>query len=474
MTASTATSLLLGLSFLKGVGSRVLKAIASHPDLHHVEADRAPDSIAALLGNPSVVAWKDAQGEACRQIDRAAEAGARVVSVADPEYPALLAATPDDPAILFVKGNFAQPSAGSVAVIGTRNPTAHGIVIAGKVTGFLAEQGCSIVSGLAIGCDFVAHRTALDMKAHTVAVLAHGLHTVAPPRHRDLADEIVASGGALVTEYRFGQDVQKHQYVKRDRIQAGLAIGVVMIQSDVFGGSLHATRAALDYGRWIAVPYPTAMDLEADEPKIKGNLLIAEGADEQRISVLRCSRDALGRILVLRSRADYERMLDGLPGRAVSEIPASSSGKGPTLEPESLQAKRYAAVFMHTNSVETVSHRLKTIRTRIQEVELMLQLLRDEGTSIAPHEVKFELETLLLQMKLFARDAKQLLLHDLDLYKRIVRFYENVVAVERGMEPTDHGLGRRISYQHVHDQVLGVNGEFRQLAPIISDALSRI
>jgi DNA processing protein len=91
-------------------------------------------------------------------------------------------------------------------------------------------------------------------------VLAHGLQTVAPRQHQSLADDILAGGGALLSEFPFGRPPLPPQFVKRDRTQAGLAQGVVMIQSDVRGGSLHAARAALVYQRWLAVPYPTGKD----------------------------------------------------------------------------------------------------------------------------------------------------------------------------------------------------------------------
>lgn len=99
------------------------------------------------------------------------------------------------------------------------------------------------------------------------------------------------------------------QFVKRDRTQAGMAQGVVMIQSDLIGGSLHASRAALDYQRWLAVPYPTSLDRSNSEPKIQANLMIADGADAQKEELLRCTPSALHRVLILRGKEDYPRMM---------------------------------------------------------------------------------------------------------------------------------------------------------------------
>ncbi|MCK6844201.1 DNA-processing protein DprA [Klebsiella pneumoniae] len=217
-----------------------------------------------------------------------------------------------------VGGDTTSYSNHSVAIIGTREPTAHGVQIAQRISRFFAERGSSIVSGLALGCDAIAHETALRCGGHTVAVLAHGLQMISPSKHKDLAERILESGGALVSEYPFGQSVQAQQFVKRDKTQAGLADGVVMIQSDLKGGSLHASRAALEYGRWLAVPYPTDRDRANDEPKIQANLLIADGAPGPKTALLRCRESALSHIVVLRSKEDYQRLLETEPARPTS------------------------------------------------------------------------------------------------------------------------------------------------------------
>lgn len=326
---STPTRLLLSLSMLKGVGPVALKkasSIRGFVDKAIEELASEVPQISRALANGGD--WQSAQEAAERQIDDAEKHRARILSPLDTEYPHLLAATKDDPFILYVQGSLASNPAQSVAVIGTREPTAHGRLIAKRITQFFAEHDWSIVSGLAIGCDAVGHQMALDVGAHTVAVLAHGLHMIAPTRHKKLAQDILASGGALVSEYPFGQNVQSQQYVKRDRTQAGMAQGVVMVQSDVKGGSLHASRASLDYGRWLAVPYPTDKDRENAEPKVQANLLIAEGTDTERADLLRCSSSALQRVMILRGREDYLRMIDPTGSKA-SDLLSAPEPHGP-------------------------------------------------------------------------------------------------------------------------------------------------
>lgn len=319
---SPATRLLLSLSMLRGVGPAALKKASLLKGFSEQTIDQVANSvppIARALSDRD--SWDIAQDAAEKQVLEAEKHQARILSPMDAEYPRLLAATKDDPFILYVKGSLATCPDKSVAIIGTREPTAHGVMIAERIAYFFAERGWSIVSGLAIGCDAIAHQAALASGAHTVAVLAHGLHMIAPARHKKLAHDILASGGALVSEYPFGQNVQSQQYVKRDRTQAGMAQGVVMIQSDVKGGSLHASRASLNYGRWLAVPYPTDRDRGAGEPKIQANLVIAEGGATERANLLHCLTDALENVIILRSREDYFLMTS--PHDSSEFVPAS-------------------------------------------------------------------------------------------------------------------------------------------------------
>jgi len=124
----------------------------------------------------------------------------------------------------------------------------------------------------------------------------------------ETAAEILEKGGALVTEYPYGTDAAQHQFVQRDRIQAGLSRGVVMIQSDLEGGSLHASRAALRYGRVLAVPRPTQADVDAAQPKITANLVLTDGAPEERMQLLQCHAAALNQLKIISSRDDYQTL----------------------------------------------------------------------------------------------------------------------------------------------------------------------
>jgi DNA processing protein len=323
---SESTRTVLALSRLPGIGAAWLR------DLNSRAAEGGPDLEAGAARCPAVSraleapgAWEAAMDAAACQIQQAVRLGARIVSRWDADYPSLLAASGEGPGLLFVRGAWAANPVNTVAIVGTRQPTADGAVITARLTAQCVEQGWSIVSGLALGCDAVAHRTALRDHGHTVAVLAQGLDTVYPKQHHALAEAIVDRGGALVSEFPFGCAPRPRQFVQRDRTQARLAGGVVLIQSDLTGGSLHAARAALAYDRWLAVPVPTARDRWGAAPTVRANGLVADGSTAEKTRLLHCTAAALDRLVILRGRNDYAQMRQVPVERASAQRTARSS-----------------------------------------------------------------------------------------------------------------------------------------------------
>ena len=300
---------LFTLNQLKGVGPATLEKLVAMPIFASASVSdlaKSNSKLAKALERPG--AWEDAVRSAEAEMETCIRLGVRIVCTLDEEYPQLLRGTPDRPFFLYVLGHWSKMPLRSVAVIGTREPTDHGKVVAERITEYLVDDGWSIVSGLALGCDAVAHQRALDRGGHTIAVLAHGLHTVAPKQNHDLARRIVDNGGALVTEYGFGVEPFGPQFVKRDRIQAGLARGVIMIQSDQQGGSLHASRAAVAYQRLLAVPCPTERDIASREKKIEANLILSGESIEAKSKLLNCLDSDLKYLFIIRGRDDYQRL----------------------------------------------------------------------------------------------------------------------------------------------------------------------
>jgi DNA processing protein len=297
---------ILAISALSGVGP-----VAVHKMLESGAADLAdlrtlPPRIANSLANASE---RNAAFEyADKQFDWAESDGVTIISRADRLYPSLLAKHPDAPAILFAKGNLEALTLPSVGIIGTREPTAHGVIATKRMTAAFVQERFAIVSGLALGCDAFAHEECVSLDAPGVAVLAHGLQTIAPKRNAKLADALLAAGGLLVSEFAFGVEPQPRLFVQRDKTQALLSQAIIMMQSDLKGGSLHASRAALKYGRVLIVPYPTMLDISNNEPKIQANLVLADSPSEQKLELLGCSREDLARLMIVRGRDDYPDM----------------------------------------------------------------------------------------------------------------------------------------------------------------------
>lgn len=177
------------------------------------------------------------------------------------ELPLPLAAIPDPPARLFCRGRAEALGAPAVAIVGSRRCTRQGAEFAFALSRDLATLGLNVVSGLAYGIDAAAHRGALaarleDLTAGvTIAVLGGGLRQLYPRVHERLAADIVASGGALITEHAPDQPPRKHHFPARNRIISGVSLGVVIVEASEKSGSLITARMALEQGREVmAVP----------------------------------------------------------------------------------------------------------------------------------------------------------------------------------------------------------------------------
>ncbi len=208
--------------------------------------------------------------EQCKALD------IKVVSRLSPHYPALLQQAADPPFALYVRSrDIAQLSTPeAVAIVGTRAASVVQCEAVKLFAGELAESGVTVVSGLALGIDGAAHRGVLYARepSRTIAVLAHGLNMVYPPSHTRLAEGIVASGGAVVSEYPPGTEARKHHFLERNRIIAGLVRGVIVFQAGERSGSLVTARFAAEYGRDVFV----VLGGSSDEGANAGGAKLAE------------------------------------------------------------------------------------------------------------------------------------------------------------------------------------------------------
>ncbi len=185
---------------------------------------------------------------------RIARAGVLALCRDDARFPAALTTFNHAPALIYVRGMLDDADDRAVAIVGTRNPSAYGCDVARQLAGTLASAGITIVSGLALGIDAIAHQAALDAGGRTIAVLACGADQVYPLRHRALAARI-ATSGALVSEFPVGQRPLPALFPARNRLISGLARVVIVIEADLGSGALITVDCALDQGREVgAVP----------------------------------------------------------------------------------------------------------------------------------------------------------------------------------------------------------------------------
>ena len=227
-------------------------------------------------------AWRTSYERAVSILAEADRHRVHVLTCADPAYPAMLRDVRDRPPVLYIKGTL-RSDRRAVACIGTREPSRFGEEATRRIAFALAERGWSIVSGLAIGVDALSHRAALNAKAHTIAVLANGLDTVYPKKNQALAEEILAAGGAWVSEQPFGTAAIPRNLVQRDRLQSGMSVATFVMQTDIIGGSMHTVRFTLLQGRLLVAPVPQGQ-FTADA-KSRGILALTQktGAELRRL-----------------------------------------------------------------------------------------------------------------------------------------------------------------------------------------------
>lgn len=226
---------------------------------------------------PGREALSAAYSQAVDLLDRTDRLGIEVIQSDSEYYPERLRGISDPPVLLFVKGSPGCLASGlACAVIGTKEPSPYGLKYANWLGALLAGKGFVVVSGLARGCDTGAHQGCVQAKGPTVAVLAHGLDQVYPPENRDLAEQILSTEGCLASEYPPGEKPFKYSFVERDRIQSGLSSGLIVVETDLEGGTMHTVRFGLEERRPIAcLKHPEHL---ASLAQARGNKkLIAEG-----------------------------------------------------------------------------------------------------------------------------------------------------------------------------------------------------
>jgi len=210
--------------------------------------------------------------DAEQEIATLEDAGGRFIALGEPDYPSWLRHIDGAPPIVAIRGDAAILSRPTIAIVGSRNASLVGVKFAKQIARELGHHGYAIASGLARGIDAAAHQASLE--TGTVAVLAGGLDRIYPPENLELAETILAKGGAHLSEMPLGWQPRARDFPRRNRIVSGLAVGVVVIEAATRSGSLITARLASEQGRLVFAVPGSPLD-----PRAAGtNRLIRDGA----------------------------------------------------------------------------------------------------------------------------------------------------------------------------------------------------
>ena len=304
------------------VGTQLADAVRAAPDTARIEA---------------ALAWAD-------------EPGNHLLTLADPAYPHALLDIADPPVLLYLKGDPALLARPALAIVGARSATPQGVANADAFARALGEAGLTIVSGLALGIDAAAHRGALAIAGgSTVAVIGTGADRLYPARNQALARQIAARG-VIVSEYPLGTPALAHNFPRRNRLIAGLARGVLVVEAALGSGSLITARLGSESGREVfAIPG------SIHSPLARGcHRLIRDGA-----KLVETAADVL------------EEFGWGLPGRTPAAAPRGAPGAAPA---DAGHAHVLAALGHDPVDIDTLAARCGLTLDALYAILLALEL----------------------------------------------------------------------------------------------------
>jgi DNA processing protein len=256
----TSTHLLewLAISLTTGLGPTRARKLVEHfgsPEaVFRASLTELEGSGIQAISAQSIATGKSAE-LAREEIARAAAMGATLISMEDPCYPLRLKEIYDPPLILYIRGNSEVLTKPGIAMVGTRHPTPYGTGMAERLACDLAAQGLVIISGMARGVDTASHRGAISAKGKTIAVFGTGVDVIYPKENSRLAEQILALGGALISEFPLGTFAAPQNFPIRNRILSGMSVGVLVVEAAEYSGTRITARCALEQNRDVfAVP----------------------------------------------------------------------------------------------------------------------------------------------------------------------------------------------------------------------------
>ena len=237
-----ANSLILTLLNLNGWGP---KKVYDYVHKHSFDYSKCVDGLVNELSTELKNAFKIELSRSKETLKKNLEQGINAINILDPKFPKKLYNTNDKCVFLYYKGNIDLLNQKSIAIIGTRKPDEEFINKGEIVSKYFAKEGYVIVSGLALGCDTIAHTSCLEENGKTVAVLPSSIDNIQPSSNKSLAQKIVDNDGLLISEYSVGSPFSKYNYATRDRIRSLLSSVILIIQASDNSGTMIATKKSL-------------------------------------------------------------------------------------------------------------------------------------------------------------------------------------------------------------------------------------
>jgi DNA processing protein len=267
----------LALALTPGVGPRrILRAVERCGTAARVL--QLPLTELEALQLPAQSAQFIASGEAGhaadQELEKLATTGATILTYHDEAYPERLREIYDPPALLWVRGDAGLLARPSLAVVGTRHPTPYGTGMAEMLSRDLALRGLIILSGMARGVDTAAHKGALAAKRPTIAIWGTGVDVIYPKENKSLAEQIIAGGGAIISELPLGTFPAPQNFPRRNRMLSGMSVGVLVIEAAEYSGTRVTARCALEQNREVFAVPGNVTTKNAWGP----NMLIKQGA----------------------------------------------------------------------------------------------------------------------------------------------------------------------------------------------------
>ena len=248
----------IGLTLVPGIGPITAKKLISHCGSVEAVFQEKKELLTKIPHIGPVLAKEIAQqsvlGRAEKEIDFMSKNNITATSYLDDNYPERLKNCVDSPIVLFSKGEFDWNQSKIISIVGTRNATSYGKSFCQSLVNDLSDYPVLIVSGLAYGIDVFAHKYSIENNVKTVAVLAHGLDRIYPTSHKNIATQMLQNGG-LITEFLSETNLGRENFVRRNRIVAGISDATIVVESKKKGGAMITAKLANDYNRDVfAVP----------------------------------------------------------------------------------------------------------------------------------------------------------------------------------------------------------------------------